>query len=294
MARRVALVVNAAAGKGCTPEEREATAQVLRDAGLEVDLLEARNGADLTSTAKEAVRDGYETIVAAGGDGTVNAIASALAGTSAALGVLPMGTLNHFAKAIGLPLARAEAARTIVEGRRARVDVGEVNGQVFVNNSSIGLYPNFVMKRRRHPSRMRWGGFAWALSTVLSRHSVLDVRLTLDEVTQSRRTPLVFVGNNKYNIEGFELGTRERLDESCLSIYLTQRHGRWPLLGIAFRALFGQLHQLDDFEALAAHRVTVETRHQRMAVAVDGEVKIMEMPLEYRSWPGALEVLVPN
>jgi diacylglycerol kinase family enzyme len=290
------VIVNAAAGKGCTPEDIEALSEVFRAAGAEATIFPARNGAEMLAIAKRVVQEGHPVVVAGGGDGTVSAVASMVAGSASALGVVPLGTLNHFAKDAGIPLAREDAVRAIVANHQVSVDVGEMNNRTFINNSSLGLYPTMVLMREERRRRFGWGkwrALLWATLTVLRRRPVLDVRLALDKVVQNRRTPLIFIGNNAYKIEGFDVGSRERLDAGLLSIYLTRRHERRGLIGLALRALLGTLHQARDFEALTAHSVGIATRHRRLLVAADGEVFVMDTPLEYRIRPKALRVIVP-
>jgi diacylglycerol kinase family enzyme len=293
----IPVIVNGAAGRGCTKDDIESIERAFQAAGGAAQVVQARTPAELTSLAAKAVRAGHPKVVGAGGDGTLNSVASTLVGSDSAFGVLPFGTLNHFARDLGIPLTLPEAAHIIVNGRAAPVDVGEVNGHVFLNNSSIGLYPRFVLQRRRlTPGRQhwRWTSFFWALGTVLSRHPMLSVALTLDGRATIRRTPIVFIGNNEYRVEGFQVGTRERLDAGKLCIIVVERQGRGPLLGIILRALFGRLRDHPDFEALTAQSVVVSPRQKRLPVATDGEVTMMDMPLEYRIRPGALRVMLPT
>jgi diacylglycerol kinase family enzyme len=296
MARALPVIVNATAGKGYDEAQIQAIAAAFERAGAAIEILPARKGSELGTLAARAVQDGHPVVVGGGGDGTLNAVAAAVAGSASALGVLPLGTLNHFARDLKIPLDLDEAARIVVADHRAEVDVAEVNGRVFVNNSSIGLYPEMVRIRenqRRRLGRSKMHALLWATHTVLGRHPMLEVGLEIDGVVQARRTPLVFIGNNEYQIEGFNLGSRERLDAGRLSIYLTRRRGRRGLLGLVLRALFGTLHQARDFEALSAAHVTIATRHKALAVATDGEVRAMTTPLEYRIRPKALRVIVP-
>ncbi len=288
------VIVNATAGNGYSTERLDAIRSAFAAAGAEADIREARSGAEIVDLATRAVKERHPVIVAGGGDGTINAVAGVVAGSATALGVLPLGTLNHFAKDLGIPLALEDAVRAIVANHQAEIDVGEVNGRIFLNNSSLGLYPTLVNVRenqRRRLGRGKWHALFWATLTVLRRHPMLYVRLTLDDATQDRRTPFVFVGNNVYKEEGFEVGTRERLDRGVLSIYLTRRRGRRGLLGLALRALVGLLHGTRDFEALTAQSVTVATRHKALSVSTDGEVTVMQTPLEYRIRPRALRVV---
>ena len=255
----------------------------------------ARNGPELLKLARRAVRNDYQTIVAGGGDGTVSAVAGVLAGTRKTLGVLPLGTLNHFAKDLQLPLDLDGAMETIMAGRTVQVDVGEVNGRTFINNSSLGLYPRIV-KEREKQQQLGWGkwpAFVWAAITVLRRYPLLNVRLSLDGKQLARRTPFVFIGNNEYEMEGFNIGRRACLDKGELSLYITHRTGRLGLLRLAVRALLGGLRNERDFTALRTREIWIETRHRRLHVAFDGETTIMVPPLHYRVRPGALRVIVP-
>jgi diacylglycerol kinase family enzyme len=271
--------------------------QRFHSAGAEARILAARNGAELLTLARRAARGRPPIIVAGGGDGTVSAVASVLAGTDIALGILPLGTLNHFAKDLRIPLDLGQAARAIVAGHCVEVDVGEVNGRVFVNNSSIGLYPAIVHQRekqRRRLGRGKWHALFWAALSVLRHAALLELRLRLENVEEQRRTPFIFIGNNQYIREGFNIGRRARLDSGLLSLYLTRRHDRRALLGLAIRALVGLLHQAKDFEAHTAQSIRIETRHKQVPVATDGEVTVLDTPLDYRIRPRALKVIVPR
>ena len=290
------IIVNPAAGLGRSPQEIRELESIFADAGVAAKVLVLDAGADVTSVAAEAARAKPAAVIAGGGDGTINAVASALAGTDVALGVLPMGTLNHFAKDLGIPLDVAEAARTIAAGHTSRVDGGEVNGRIFINNSSLGLYPSIVRHResqQRRLGRGKWPALLWATLTVLHRNPLLTVRVSLDNEQHQCTTGFVFIGNNEYIMEGFNVGARARLDGGRLSLYMTRRRSRTRLFTLAFRALIGRLYQARDFEALTAKSITIESRHSHLHVATDGEVAVLQTPLEYAIRPGALKVLTP-
>jgi len=295
MEHALPVIVNAAAGGGRGDDEIAALEHAFAEAGARPTIVRPASGAEIAPTARRLAEAGHPAIVAAGGDGTVSAVAGAIAGTQSALGVIPLGTLNHFARNLGIPTDVDAAAKAIVGGSVKSIDVGEVNGRIFVNNSSIGLYPTFVLHRRRQErlGRDRWHAFAWAVLRTMERYPLLDLRLSIEGAAVRRRAPLVFVGNNAYGMEGFHVGRRERLDEGRLCIYVTQRQTRLGLFGLALRALVGFIHQARDFEALSAERVTIDSRHNRLAVSTDGEVAILDMPLEYAIRPGALRVLMP-
>jgi diacylglycerol kinase family enzyme len=252
------------------------------------------DSAALSVTAAEAAVSITGATTAGGGDGTVNGVAAALVDTGIALGVLPLGTLNHFAKDLGVPLDLEAAVRTIVAGQAHAVDVGEVNGRIFVNNSSLGIYPEIVRDRERQQKRFgrnKWLAMAWATLAVLRRYPFLGVRLAVDGRPQFFRTPFVFIGNNEYQMDGLALGQRAALDGGVLSLFVAQRPGRLRLIQFALRALFGRLRQARDFAAVRASEVVVESRRHRLHVATDGEVGVMTPPLRYRIRPASLRVM---
>lgn len=298
------VIINCGAGGGPDTEAGRAVEEAFAACGESARVRLAREGEELTELAREAVSNGARAVVAGGGDGTVGAVASALVGTDKALGVLPLGTLNHFAKDLRIPLEVEGAARNVCEGREVLVDVAEVRGKgdtygrVFINNSGLGLYPHIVRRRERLQEREalgKWTAFARASLAILRRYPFLNVRLNADGREIVRRTPFVFVGNNEYEVEGARMGGRERLDAGRLSLYVAHRTGRLGLLRLALRALFGRLRQTKDFDALSAEEIWIETRRpKRMYVATDGEVTVMTTPLHYRVRPKALRVIVPK
>lgn len=288
------VIINASAGSA-SPDELGGLQELLRAAGLDAEVRPV-GAEDLRETVAAIARSGPPAIIAGGGDGTLNTVVSVLAGTDIPLGILPLGTLNHFAKDLRVPLDLTEAVQVIAQGHTTRVDVGTVNGQVFINNSSLGLYPYIVRDRefqQRRLGRGKWPALAWATLTALRRSPLLTLRLCVDHTEELCTTSFVFIGNNEYVMEGFNIGVRERLDTGRLSIYRTQRRSRGRLVTLALRALAGLLHQADDFEMTTARSLTVETRRRRLYVATDGEVRVMQPPLKYAIRPRALRVFVP-
>lgn len=266
--------------------------------GLDADVTLASSGSAMVAAAEKAVADGLSIVVAGGGDGTLNAVASVLANHShVAFGVLPLGTLNHFAKDVGIPLELDQAVATIANGERKLVDVGEVNDRIFLNNSSLGLYPDIVREREKQQQRLgraKWLAAGWATFRALKRYPFLNVRLKLDDGRDHvRSTPFVFIGNNEYTMEGFNVGARCALDRACLCLYVAQRPGRLGLLRLAWSALRGRLAQENDFDVLHSSGMEIDTRERRVRVATDGEVTVMMSPLRYRIRPAALNVIVP-
>ena len=238
-----------------------------------------------------------DTVIFGGGDGTMSTGAAALAGGDKAMGVLPLGTRNHFAKDLGIPLKLEDAARTIAEGRVRRVDVAEAGGRLFLNNGSIGLYPEIVRARDelRRQRRMRKGlALLRAVPEVLRHPPFLRVELRVKGDLTRVRTPFVFVGNNRYEMNLFSHGTRSALDRGELSLYVARNVRRWGILRLALRALVGRLRQDRDFEAATVPEVEVGMHRRIVRVALDGELYRMESPIRFRIRPGALRVLAPQ
>jgi diacylglycerol kinase family enzyme len=292
----IPVLVNGGAGQGRAGSGIADIEAAFRAAGLEARIVTSTDEESIVDLAARVAREKPQLIVAAGGDGTLNAVASAVAGTEIVLGVLPLGTLNHFAKDLKIPLDAAQAAQTIARGHIAQIDVGVVNGRVFLNNSSLGLYPHIVRAReskRRQHGWGKWRALVWATWLVFRRSPFLRLRLCLEKQESQYGASVVFIGNNRYVMEGFNIGSRERLDAGVLSLYATQRRGRLGLFLLASRALLGRLQQAEDFDTLTAQTIVIESRHKRLHVATDGEVAVMNTPLEYSIRPGALRVIVP-
>jgi diacylglycerol kinase family enzyme len=271
-------------------------AEEFRERGWHATYTEVDTGIEVIAAAKLAIAGGAEIVVACGGDGTVSAVASVVAGTRAALAVIPAGTLNHFARDLQIPLDPAKAGEVILAGHKVRIDVGEVNGLRFVNNSSLGLYPNIVRYRegRRKTGSGRILAFAAACLLSLRRYRSLELRLEVDGVRSRRVSPFLFVGNNKYAMEGLRLGHREKLDEGRLYAYLADRAGRFGLLRIAVSALLHGLRLNHDFVILPAQILAVQTKRRHIRVALDGETLRLHPPLHYSIRPGLLQVVVPR
>jgi diacylglycerol kinase family enzyme len=293
----VTVIINGSAGNGHDEDAARDLGAKFRAIGFEPAITVAKSGEQMIETARRALDNKAGLVVAGGGDGTINAVASVLTGSGVPFGVLPLGTLNHFAKDLGIPLDLDEAVRVLAGGRPMKVDVGEVNGRIFLNNSGLGLYPDIVHdreKQQRRFGRGKWLAAFWASVSALRRYPFLSIRLVADGERLARRTPFVFIGNNEYTMQGLSIGERARLDGGKLSLYVAQRPGRLGLLRFALRALRGTLAQERDFDVLLTQEMEIETRRAHLRVATDGEVTVMNTPLRYRVRPGALTVIVPT
>jgi diacylglycerol kinase family enzyme len=290
-------VLNARSGTGSDAARADEVRSLCAEAGLEAEVVLAHDAEAIFAAVQRAREAGVGLVIAGGGDGTQSAVASKLAGTRIVQGVLPLGTLNHFAKDLGIPLKLEDAVRTLVAGRVLDVDVGEVNGRVFINNSSLGLYPEIVRERELQQVRLgksKWRALASATLHATEGRPALAVRVDSEDEQQVRRTPFVFVGNNPYTMEGFDIGARASLQTGELALYMARRQGRLGLLWMALRALARRLDQADDFETVTGTRFVISTHRSRVRVSADGEVLMMDMPLRYAIRPRALRVMVPG
>lgn len=292
---KIEVIINASSGAGNGAAVQQRLAEAFKAIGADARISLAGDGVEIVKLAQNAARSDAEGVVAGGGDGTINSVAAAIVDSDKTLGVLPFGTMNHFAKDLNIPLDLEAAIETIVAGHAVTIDVGDVNGRIFLNNSSLGLYPRIIREREKQ-QRLGWGkwpAYIWAALAVLRRYPFLEIRLSVDGKALTGRTPFVFVGNNEYEMERLNIGSRACLDKGELSLYTTNGTGRLGLIRLALRALLGGLRQERDFLAFTTKDISIGTQHKRVRVALDGEVTIMEPPLHFRVRPGALRVLAP-
>ena len=275
----------------------ERVAAALAKAGIDADIQQVE-GPQLDERATHLANRGATTVVACGGDGTLSAVGGALAGTNTALGILPLGTLNHLARDLGISFDLDEAATTLAAGHRMAIDVAELNGRVFVNNSAIGLYPLMVADREGQQERLgRSKRFAMLVAGVRSLFRFHHYRLSLtinDSEKATLDTPLLFVGNNLYRTTMPRAGQRDRLDDGRLSVVITRKSGRAAMIHGMLLSLIGkaspkQLIELDDVT-----RLRVASRRSQLTVSADGETLHLPLPLDYKIRPKALWVIGPE
>jgi diacylglycerol kinase family enzyme len=287
------VIMNSASGTLSEHAGRERLKAAFHSAGLTPTFVEVDGGPGIDAALKQHPSG---TVVAAGGDGTVSAVAGRLAGTGAVLGVIPGGTLNHFAKDLQIPQDFGQAVEVIRAGHVAALDIAAVNGHPFINNSSLGIYPEVVRTREeiRRRGFHKWAAMFVAAIATLRRLPFHRVRLDVDGRSIRRATPFVFVGNNVYELEGLRMGSRNRIDEGQLCVCVAQRMGGFALVRMAFRALAGKLRKSGGLDVLLTRELWIDTRPRTQPVSLDGEVVRLRAPLHYVLKPGALRVIVPG
>jgi diacylglycerol kinase family enzyme len=227
----IEVVINCGAGSvdgDAADAEQERIAAAFAPLGIEP-RVRTVNGMSVGLAVRSAADRGPDVVVVAGGDGTFGTAADALADTEIPLGILPMGTFNHFAKDLGIPIELEAAAAVAVHGRTTAVDVAEVNGRTFVNNSSIGLYPVMVDLRDDIRTSRGWGkvrSVPLASWRVLRRFPTRRLHIDVDGQRWDRRTPFVFVGNNTYEVGPRGIGARTEIAEGVLCCYVAKAETR--------------------------------------------------------------------
>lgn len=279
------------------PELAGRVEKALKDAGLDVDV-ELLSGGDCAVRCRAIAERGDALVIVGGGDGTISAAASAVIGTETLLGILPLGTLNHFARDLGIPTDLDEAARLIASKKDRKVDVGEMNDRIFINNSAIGLYPLMVVDRdlqRKRLGRSKRVAMIVASLRTLARFNHHRLTLTVNEEQTGRvDTPLLFVGNNDYRIDIGAPGQRESLDKGELSVFVMRKKTRRGLLAASVRAFFGRSRNDDMVRMEEVERLRVSARRSQLIVSLDGEVVGATVPLDYRIRKQALRVIAPE
>jgi YegS/Rv2252/BmrU family lipid kinase len=298
--RPVTVLWNVRSGWDEGEREAEAVRHVLAEVDPDLKFQKLDKGQDIAKQCKQCLDSGAQVLVAAGGDGTINAVASALVNKPAALGVIPAGTLNHFARDLAIEIDPEKAARQLREGHEITVDVGWVNGRIFINNSVLGIYPVYRAARESYEARGlgktavgRFFAVLGGILRVLWRVPHMAIRLEVNGQTRVMRTPFVLVANNEHELEQWRIGRRASLTEGRLWVYVMRKSSRWSLLRFFFSFILGRFSKEDAFEVFRVRELRIETKRKRIGVGVDGEIVHMQSPLKYRSLPQALRVIAP-
>jgi YegS/Rv2252/BmrU family lipid kinase len=283
-------------GGGAIAADKRIAAKVwkaMKAAGIDA-RVELVDGGGCEVRCRAIAERGDPLLIVGGGDGTISAAASALVGTRTKLGILPLGTLNHFARDLGLPTDLDQAAKGIAAGRPRTVDVAEMNGRIFINNSAIGLYPLMVIDRELQRVRLgRSKRLAMIVASMrtLARFNHQRLTLTVNDEQARIDTPLLFVGNNDYRIDLACAGRRERLDQGKLCVLVMRKKTRAGLIAASVRALFNRSRPDDMVRIDGVERLRVTSRRSQLPVSLDGEVVRPAPPLDYRIRKGALRVI---
>lgn len=292
----VALVVNGAAGKKDGLARQDSIRDQITPRVRVLTLHAVDKGKSIPDTARQAAQDGADIVLCLGGDGTQSAVAGALAGGTAVMGVLPGGTFNYFARELGVGDTVDEALETLFAGHVQTIDIGEVNGHIFLNNASFGVYPEILERREaiyRRWGRSRMAAYWSVLVTMLDMRAPMTMTLTLDGETRTLRTPLAFAARSAFQLESLGLDGAEAVRDGRFALFLAKGQKPHQLVAAAFRLAFGKVASGRDFEMLIAEEIVIETRQPRRLLAFDGEKQRMNSPFRLRVHHNALSVIVP-
>ena len=297
------IVFNMGSGHGDAAQTRTVITQACAAAGRSVQLLVVDDAKRIGNVAREAVRLAREAsgiVVAAGGDGTINAVAQATLGSGCAFGVLPQGTFNYFSRTHGIPADTAEAVQVLLHGAAAPVQVGLVNEQVFLVNASLGLYPKLLEDReawKQQFGRSRFVAFGAGLLTML--RGARSLRLHIEEGGKMHevRTPTLFVGNNALQLAQLGFPEAKAVKRGELAVIMLRPVGRLRILALVLRGALGQLGDADHVVSFPFHNLVVRRARavgrRRVKVATDGEITCQAQPLTIRVSPEPLLLIRP-
>ncbi|MDH2435799.1 diacylglycerol kinase family protein [Pokkaliibacter sp. MBI-7] len=252
---------------------------------------------DKAREALDAAREEGGVIVAAGGDGTIRSVVQEISGAGIPLGVIPIGTFNFFARNHAIPEDFEQAFETVLSGRLKAIDIGDINGQAFVINSSFGLYSRLIRARERHTSR--WGRNRWVatistLLTLLRGSPSLDLEMGTAERRKRLRTPMVFVGINALQLHDVSLDVAHCALDHKLAVVVMRPPSKWGLLRLSLHGLMRRLRDDDNLEGFCAGQMVIGCRRKHMEVVMDGERLKMPTPLRYGIRHRAIELIVPR
>ena len=296
------IVLNAGSGRNDSAATRATIEGVLTAAGREHRILLVDDARQLQAVAAQAVglaRERAGVVVAVGGDGTINAVAQAVLSSGCAFGVLPLGTFNYFSRAHGIPSDTAEATRLLLTAQVCPVQVGLVNERVFLVNASLGLYPQLLEDReafKRKFGRSRLVAFGAGLLTLLRVHRRLRLHIEHRDRVQDVRTPTLFVGNNRLQME--QIGTSQAFEQGSLAAIMLRPVGTLGMLWLLLRGALARLGEADNIVSFGFDSLTIKPSRfrstRRMKVATDGEVAWLDAPLVFRVSPQPLNLLRPG
>ena len=296
MSVKICCIINEKAGGAAGLKDDELT-ELFAKRGVKVLVQWIKEGQSIADLVRDSKSNGYTVFVAGGGDGTVNAVATELISQQdMLLGILPIGTLNHFAKDLNIPQGLNESVEVICGMHDELIDVGKVSDAFFLNNSSLGLYPSIVKSResQQKTGRGKWWSVILAFLAVFSRFRTMRLELKLpDGRIIRRRTALLFVGNNSYETNATTIGTRRSLQKGVLWVRLSLSSGRWHFTRSLFSVVAGGSSRAGNF-GFETTSFAVNGTKKNLAVATDGEVQTLKLPLNYQILPRALRVIVPR
>ncbi len=262
----------------------------------DVEVVELSAEIDCGKEIRDRISRGVRLFIAAGGDGTVHHVVQAVAQTDAVLAVIPAGTYNHFARDLNIPLTWREALDVALNGDSRQIDAARINDRFFINNVSLGLYPELVARREEHGRDYpRWRARLYALYSTLRKFPHVTLSVETESQQDVIRTHVFMVSNNSYDLERFGVeAPRERLTEGKLTVYWLSHRSRWQLARIVARYMAGRVREIPGFTMFRTRQMRVQSSRALLKVGIDGELFTLKTPLSIVSVPQSVTVRVPK
>lgn len=287
------LYLNPRAGSFSADDEAELRARAT-EAGLEV--VSVRPGVDVVESVRSALAAGERTFVVAGGDGSIHHVAQALIATEGVLGIVPIGTVNHMARDLGVPLDWREAMTIAVSGQVRQIDTGRVNGIHFLNSVMVGIYPTITEYRERFRStHSKWRAYARGVRLAMRQFRHVTLVLEMPNRVETIRTQLFVVSINAYDLTQAGLAApKTALDDGRLTIYSFGFMSRTAFIRAAAKFFRGRLGEVEGFRQIRTERLRIDTPRPKLRVSIDGELRDLVPPLQIQAVPASLLVRVPR
>ncbi|OCX66758.1 hypothetical protein BFP70_00960 [Thioclava sp. SK-1] len=291
---RVSIIANPKSGQNSRAREPLETAKDVFGSNARIYFW--KPGAEIAQTVQQALEDGAELVVAAGGDGTCMAVAQAMLGQPVPMAVLPLGTFNFYARGLGLSEDPTETAQQILDGHAHDISVGSVNGQVFLNNASLGIYPQIL--RAREAIYRRWGRHRivayWSvIRTFLRFQRPMSAKITTEHHVAYHKTPLIFVARSAYQLDRFNLNGAEAIEQDKFAVLIARSKGRMGLFRLAWRMVTRTMAQDRDYDLVTCREITIETKRKRALLAYDGEKQRSLSPFKFHMSKKSLKIILP-
>ncbi|MEX2574720.1 MAG: diacylglycerol kinase family protein [Balneolaceae bacterium] len=295
---KIGAVINSESGTLSPPEADKRIEEIKRhlESRVSPGCLAIVSGDRVEQEIIRLKKQGIHVLVIGGGDGTVSTGAKHIGDTDIFLAVVGLGTRNNFARDLGIPLEPVKAISLLDRMQVSRIDLGEVNGHLFVNNATIGIYPKIVEKREekiRKQGWKKWPAHMAAALTVLRWFPRMQLAVEDGEHSVHCVTPFLFVGNNEYEGEGLSEPMRSSLKDGKLWFCMARISGLWPLVRMAWHLSVRGIQGTDNLEAHLVTGVTVYSRRRHITIAVDGENRVLATPLHFKIRKKSLQVIVP-
>ena len=300
----LSLIYNQKSGFHATQQEGvyEELLHVLSQHGFEIQLFEMGDIANFDQLMQQVLARHQAAhlsgvVVAAGGDGTLNAVAAKLKGTHIPRGILPLGTFNYVARLLNIPLDLIEAAQVIATGTTRAVHVAQINQHIYLNNASLGLYPLFIQKRERYNQylgRLPLHAYTSGLDVLIRDRKELKLEIEVDTKRYPLKTPLIFFGNNQLQLSEMNLRIAQAAEQGKVAGVVVAKSDKLTLFKILWQMIQGKLDQASDVYSFAADQVVIHSTQTQLTVAIDGEIVKMRPPLHILVQKKALNIKVPH